>query len=109
MSGWEYYKAGQAGCGGHHAARRYRPGLSLRSLQFLLPAGGYKSITEKTIAAAAAADAGVVFYKYGATGIMPLNIIRNRPAPRADSAEYAGERGQNLYIINSVLCSARGE
>lgn len=31
--------------------------------------GGYKSITEKTAAAAAAADAGAVFYNYGATGI----------------------------------------
>ena len=69
MNGWEYSKAGQAGCGGHLAASHYRPGLSLRSLQFLLPAGGYKSITEKTTAAAAAAGAGVVFYKYGATGI----------------------------------------
>jgi len=37
-------------------------------LQFLRPAGGYKSITEKTTAAAAAADAGVVFYQYVATG-----------------------------------------
>ena len=35
---------------------------------FPLPAGGDKSITEKTTAAAAAADAGVVFYQYGATG-----------------------------------------
>ena len=61
-------KAGQGGGGGHLAARRYRPGLSLRSLQFLLPAGGYKIFTEKTTAAAAAADAGVVFYQYGATG-----------------------------------------
>jgi hypothetical protein len=65
-------------------------------LQFLLPAGGYKSITEKTTAAAAAADAGVVFYKYGATGINAVNIIRNRPAPRVASAEATGERGQNL-------------
>jgi len=55
-------KAGQAGCGGPPEARRYRPGLSLWSLPFLCPAGGYKSITEKTTAAAAVADAGVVFY-----------------------------------------------
>lgn len=32
-------------------------------------AGGYKSITEKTAAAAAAADAGAVFYNCGATGV----------------------------------------
>ena len=56
------------------AARRYRPGLSLWSLQFLLPAGGYKIFTEKTTAAAAAADAGVVFHQYGATGI---NAVRH--------------------------------
>ena len=31
--------------------------------------GGYKSITEKTASAAAAADAGAVFYNYGATGV----------------------------------------
>ena len=51
------------------AARRDRPGLTLRSLHFLLPAGGYESITEKTAAAAAAAVAGAVFYQVGATGI----------------------------------------
>ena len=89
-------KAGQTGCGGPYAARRYRAGLSLRSLQFLLPAGGDKSLTEKTTAAAAAADAGVFFYQYGATGIIAFNIISNRPAPRVDSAEATGERGQNL-------------
>ena len=58
---WTYHKAGQGGGGGPHTASRYRPGRSLWSLQFPLPAGGYKSITEKTTAAAAAADAGVVF------------------------------------------------
>ena len=63
------FKSGQAGGGGHLAASRCRPGPTLWSLQFLLPAGGYKSITEKTTAAAAAADAGVGLYKYGATGI----------------------------------------
>jgi len=31
--------------------------------------GGYKLIAEKTAAAAAAADAGAVFYNYGATGV----------------------------------------
>jgi len=56
-----WIKPGQGGCGGHLEASRDRPGLSLRSLQFLFPAGGYKTVTEKTTAAAAAADAGVVF------------------------------------------------
>ena len=69
MIGWEQHKTGQGGGDGHHAARRDRPGLSLRSLQLRLPAGGYKTFTKKTTAAAAAADAGVVFYKYVATGI----------------------------------------
>jgi len=46
-------------------ARRYRPGFTIFSLQFPLPAGGDKSIAENTTAAAAAADAGVVFYNYG--------------------------------------------
>ena len=84
-------EAGQAGCGGH--SRQDATGLASPYvfLQFLFPAGGYKLITEKTTAAAAAADAGVVFYQYGATGI--------------NSAEHY----QNLYIINSVLCSARGK
>ena len=60
--------------------RRARPGaaashgqtlpawLYLIFFDVLLPAGGYKTLTEKTTAAAAAADAGVVFYQYGATG-----------------------------------------
>jgi len=61
-------KAGQAGGGGHLAASRCRPGPTLWSLQFPLPAGGDKTVTEKTTAAAAAADAGVVFYQFGATG-----------------------------------------
>jgi hypothetical protein len=78
-------------------------------LQFLLPAGGDKTLTEKTTAAAAAADAGVVFYQYGATGINSVEHYKEQARARADSAEYAGERGQNLYIINSVLCSARGK
>jgi len=75
MNGRGYYKAGQAGCSGHLAASRDRPGPSLRSFLFLLPAGGYKSITEKTTAAAAAADAGVVFYQYGATGINAVGVL----------------------------------
>ena len=50
------------------SARRDRPGFTLFSLQFPLPAGGYKTFTEKTTAATAAADAGVVFYQFVATG-----------------------------------------
>jgi len=57
-------KAGQDGSGGPHAARA--PGLVL-PYGFVVSAssGGDKTLTEKTTAATAAADAGVVFYKYG--------------------------------------------
>ena len=59
---------GQGGCGGH--SRQDATALAfpyfLRSSR---SPGGYKSITEKTAAAAAAADAGAVFYNYGATGV----------------------------------------
>ena len=55
---------GQAGCDGHTGARRARPGPLL---MVFVPRshGGGKTLTEKTTAAAAAADAGVVFYNYG--------------------------------------------
>jgi len=56
---------GQAG-GGGAARAQDAPGLaspSLRPQSF--PPGGCISFTEKTSAAAAAADAGLVFYKYG--------------------------------------------
>lgn len=60
------FSAGQGGGGGPFEAGATALAFPL---QFLLPAGGYGSITGKTTAAAAAADAGVVFYKYGATAI----------------------------------------
>jgi hypothetical protein len=108
MIGREQLKRARPGAAALPRARRYRPGLTLRFLPVATPRRWLRINHRKTTAAAAAADAGVVFYKYGATGINAVTINRNRPAPRADSAEYAGERGQNLYIINSVLCSARG-
>jgi len=55
--------------------RRPSRGKTLPPWPFLISlagsasAGGYKLITEKTAAAAAAADAGAVFYNYGATGV----------------------------------------
>jgi len=60
------------------------------------PPGGGKTLTEKTSAAAAAADAGLVFYKYGGHRIIPEMDNRNRPAPLVASAEATGERGQSL-------------
>ena len=89
------------------AARRYRPGLSLRSLQ-LLPAGGYKSITEKTTAAAAAADAGVVFNKYGATGINAVqNYQEQASAASGFSRSHWRARAESVMgtFINSLQCA----
>jgi len=57
-------KKGQAGCDGHTGARRARPGPSPYGPRSRSPGGG-RTLTEKTTAAAAAADAGVVFLKYG--------------------------------------------
>jgi len=58
-------QGGQAGGGGASRAQDV-PGLALCYLispQFL--PGGCKTLEEKTSAAAAAADAGLVFYNYG--------------------------------------------
>jgi len=54
------------------------------------------SLTEKTSAAAAAADAGLVFYNYGCHRIILEIDNRNKPAPLVAAAEATGERGQNL-------------
>ena len=51
---------GQAGCDGHTGARRARPGPLLMVFAPRSP-GGCQTLTGKTTAAAAAADAGVVF------------------------------------------------
>ena len=61
------------------------------------PPGGCKTLTEKTSAAAAAADAGLVFINYGCHRIIREIDNRNKPAPLVASAEATGERGQNLY------------
>jgi hypothetical protein len=82
----------------------------LWALQFLLPAGGYKSITEKTTAAAAAADAGVVFYKYGATGINAVEHYQEQArAASGFSRSYWRARAESVTKTGSTLCSARGE
>ena len=61
------------------------------------PPGGCLSLTEKTSAAATAADAGLVFYYYGGHRIILEIDNRNRPTPLVASAEATGERGQSLY------------
>ena len=97
MNGRGQHKPGQAGCGGAERAQD-ATGLALPYLispQF--PPGGCKTITEKTSAAAAAADAGLVFYKYGCHRIILEIEISNKPAPLVASAEATGERGQSLY------------
>ena len=101
-------KAGQTGGGGHLAASRCRPGLSLWSLPFLLPAGGYKSITEKTTAAAAAADAGVVFYKYGATGINAVEHYQEQARAASGFSRIRWRaRAESVYNKLSSLQCAR--
>jgi len=77
-------------------------------LQFLLPAGGDKSITEKTTAAAAAADAGVVFYQYVATGINVGQHYQEQ-ARAASGRSHWRARAESVIKTESTLCSARGE
>ena len=60
------------------------------------PPGGCMSLTKKPSAAAAAADAGLVFYNYGCHRIILEIDNRNKPAPLVAAAEATGERGQNL-------------
>ena len=103
------FQAGQDGCGGPHAASRDRPGRTLWFLQFLLPAGGDKSITEKTTAAAAEADAGVVFYKYGATGINVVQHYQEQArAASGFSRSHWRARAKSVYNKLSSLQCARG-
>jgi len=82
MKGWEQRKTGQGGGDGHRA-----PGAAALALCFLmspqLSPGGCKTVTEKTSAAAAAADAGLVFYNYCCHRIIHEIDIENKPAPRA--------------------------
>ena len=79
---------------GREQVRRARPGAAAPERQtlpawpFLMvcfprPPGGGRTLTEKTSAAAAAADAGLVFYNYGCHRIIHEIDIENRPAPRA--------------------------
>jgi len=77
-------------------------------LQFLLPAGGYKSITEKTTAADAAADAGAVFYKYGATGINAVQHYQEQARAASGFSRIRWRaRAKSVYNKFSSLQCAR--
>ncbi len=80
------------------AARRYRPGPSLRSFP-PRSSGGCISMTEKTSAAAAAADAGLVFYNYGCHRIIYEIDIKNKPAPRAVRGAPLASAGRNFIDL----------
>lgn len=92
-------KAGQAGCGG---ASRAQDATDL-ALPYLIspqfPPGGCKTVTEKTSAAAAAADAGLVFYNYGGHRIIHEIEIKNRPAPRAVRGALLASAGRNFIDL----------
>ncbi|OGV38734.1 MAG: hypothetical protein A2020_00915 [Lentisphaerae bacterium GWF2_45_14] len=77
-------------------------------MQFLLPAGGYKSITEKTTAADAAADAGAVFYKYGATGINAVQHYQEQARAASGFSRIRWRaRAKSVYNKFSSLQCAR--
>jgi len=89
-------------------ARRSRPGLP-----FILfpkfPPGGCKTTTEKTSAAAAAADAGLVFYKYGCHRIIHEMDIRTGPRRWWLQRKPQASAGRVCNDIGSTLCSGRGK
>ena len=75
--------AGQAGGGG---ASRAQDATGLALCYLISPQFSplvAEKLTEKTSAAAAAADAGLVFYNYGCHRIIHEIDIENRPTPRA--------------------------
>ena len=77
-------------------------------MQVLLPAGGYKSFTKKTTAAAAAADAGVVFYKYGATGINAVEHYQEQARAASGFSRIRWRaRAESVYNKLSSLQCAR--
>jgi len=76
-------------------ARRLPSGPPLPYSPAVSP-GGRKTLTEKTSAAAAATDAGLVFYFYGGHRIILEIDNKNNTAPLVASAEATGERGQSL-------------
>ena len=69
------------------AAAPHTPDATGLALPYLIspqfPPGGGIPLTENTSAAAAAADAGLVFYNYGCHRIIHEIDIENKPAPRA--------------------------
>ena len=67
-------------------------------------------MTEKTTAAAAAADAGVVFCKYGATGINSVQHYQEQARAASGFSRIRWRaRAETVTKTESTLCSARGE
>ena len=100
MNGRGQHKAGQAGGGG---ATQRKPATG-PALPYLIspqsPPGGCKTLTEKTSAAAAAADAGLVFYNYGCHRIIHEIDIENRPEPRAVRGAPLASEGRYFIELN---------
>ena len=107
---------------GREQVRRARPGAAAPPERKTLPAwpspylispqfppGGCLSLTEKTSAAAAAADAGLVFYYYGCHRIILEIDNRNKPAPLVASERPQASAGRVCIDIGSTLCSGRGK
>jgi hypothetical protein len=79
-------------------------------LGFPLPAGGDKQLTENTTAAAAAADAGVVFYQYVATGINSVEHYQEQARAASGFTRSRWQaRAESVTKSKSTLCSARGK
>ncbi len=91
--------------------RQARPGAAAPTERKTLPAwpfltvcfprspGGGITLTEKTSAAAAAADAGLVFYNYSGHRIIHEIEIKNRPAPRAVRCAPLASAGRNFIDL----------
>jgi len=107
---------------GREQEKRDRPGAAatrrktlpawpfLKVFAVLLPAGGYKYFTEKTAAAAAAADAGAVFYQVGATGINAVQHYQEQARAASGFSRIRWRaRAESVMRTKSTLCSARGE
>lgn len=96
---------------GGNILRRARPGAAaperrtLPAWPFLTvrsprsPGGGI-TLTENTSAAAAAADAGLVFYKYGCHRIIREIDNNNKPEPRAVRGAPLASEGRYFIELN---------
>mgnify|MGYP001397703601 CR=1 FL=1 len=101
---------------GGNILRRARPGAAaperrtLPAWPFLTvrsprsPGGGI-TLTEKTSAAAAAADAGLVFYNYCCHLIIYEIDIENKPEPRAVRGAPLASEGRYFIELNCSICS----